>query len=95
MTEQPMYSEPNWTLLEAKLPVEAMADWMWMCRVQTEAGVVIEQYKHRETRQYVNLDQDGRAWVIRIEGREITYLLAESFEAAYRAAAGDFAYPLT
>jgi hypothetical protein len=95
MTDQPMYSEPNWEPLESKLRPEAMGDWMWMCRVQTKDGVLIEQYKHRDTRRYVNLDQEGRAWIIRIEGSTVTYLLADSFAAAYQAAAGNFAHPLS
>jgi hypothetical protein len=53
--------EPSWRSLEAALPRDQWADWMWMGRVHHD-GRVIEQYKHAVTRQYLNLDHEGGAW---------------------------------
>src|SRR5690349_12392361 len=53
---------PNWAPLEAVItPVENCADWMWVGRL-THDGRTIEQYKHRDTRRYLNLDADGNAY---------------------------------
>jgi hypothetical protein len=46
---------PNWALLEAKLPGELCAEFMWMYR---ERG--IEFYKHSITRRYLLLDASGK-----------------------------------
>lgn len=54
-------SEPNWAPLRAALPLEECDPWMWMGR-RIEGDRVIEQYKHRYTRRYLNLDQGGQAW---------------------------------
>ncbi|MFG1820559.1 hypothetical protein ACGFIF_42850 [Kribbella sp. NPDC049174] len=57
-------TDPNWGPLEMHLPPEKCGDWMWMSRVRTGRRV-IEQYKHRETRSYVCLDHNGKAWRLR------------------------------
>lgn len=62
--------EPNWGPLEALLPAEQVGDWMWMGRVEHD-GHSIEQYKHHETRRYINLSKDGQAW--RVEYRSNDY----------------------
>jgi hypothetical protein len=53
---------PNWGPLEAVLGPEP-GPWMWMGRVR-RGDRVIEQYKHKDTRSYLNLDQDAQAWKI-------------------------------
>lgn len=58
------HGPPNWRPLEAAIPLDDCPAWMWMSRVHHDDRV-IEQYKHRETRRYLNLDQDGQAWRIR------------------------------
>ena len=45
---------PNWAPLEQRL-VQFCAEFMWMYR---ENG--IEHYKHRDTRRYLLLAEDGR-----------------------------------
>lgn len=55
--------EPNWGPLEALLPRDQWGQWMWMSRLEHE-GVLIEQYKHHETRGYLNLSADGRFWQV-------------------------------
>ncbi len=59
-----MTDEPNWKPLESRLPIGDCANWMWMGRVE-RGGLTIEQYKHRDTRGYLNLDQQANAWRIR------------------------------
>jgi hypothetical protein len=44
-------SEPNWKPLERLFSHEECAAFMYMGRVGT-----IEQYKHRDTRRYLNID---------------------------------------
>ena len=46
-------SEPNWKPLERLFSQEECASFMYMGRVGT-----IEQYKHRDTRRYLNIDAD-------------------------------------
>lgn len=63
---------PNWgpleTALRPEMPVE---DWMWMCTVEVD-GVRIEQYKHIDTRRYLNLDEDGCAYRVTYTGPDWT-----------------------
>ena len=55
---------PNWAPLEHALaPDNDLGGWMWMCAV-TVNGQRIEQYKHRATRRYLNLDGEGQAWML-------------------------------
>lgn len=54
-------TNPYWTPLEAVLPLEDCAAFMYMGRVD-QAGVTIHQYKHSDTRRYLNLSEDGTAW---------------------------------
>lgn len=58
--------EPNWAPLEKIIPKELLGTWMWMGH--TQVGTCrVEQYKHCETRGYLNLDGWGRAWLIRFD----------------------------
>jgi hypothetical protein len=52
---------PNWAPLEVVIPADGLGEWMWMGRV-AHGDVVIEQYKHVDTRRYLCLDQTNRAW---------------------------------
>ncbi|MEU7802713.1 hypothetical protein AB0B10_25975 [Micromonospora arborensis] len=63
-TGQTPFPAANWKPLEATLPADQLGDWMYMGRVERGARV-IHQYKHRETRRYLNLDEQGQAWQIR------------------------------
>lgn len=62
--------EPNWGPLEALLPKDQWGQWMWMGRLEHD-GHLIEQYKHSETRGYINLSDGGQAW--RVEYRSNDY----------------------
>ncbi|XTZ13835.1 hypothetical protein ACQSSU_20270 [Micromonospora echinospora] len=63
-TVRPPARTPDWGPLESTVTVADIGNWMWMGRL-TRGSRVIEQYKHWETRRYVNLDQDGNAWRVR------------------------------
>lgn len=62
-------ASPNWGPLEAAVPPDQMGEWMWMGMVKHD-GRTIEQYKHRDSRRYVNIDQDGKAWRLRFTGSD-------------------------
>jgi len=60
MTSQ--YDEPEWgPLLE--LAAEHVDEFMWMFEVELESGLRLHAYKHIETRRYLHLDKEGRAFV--------------------------------
>lgn len=59
-TEQ--YDKPEWgPLLE--LAAEHIDDFMWMFEIELESGLRLHAYKHIETRKYLHLDREGRAFV--------------------------------
>ena len=53
---------PDWTVLEEVVPKESLAWFMWMCEVELEDGALVQVYKHRITRRYLHLADDGRAF---------------------------------
>lgn len=57
-------STPNWAPAEQHVP-HLLSDLMWMGTEQVHDRQ-IEQYKHCDTRQYLNLDQTGHAWDIAV-----------------------------
>jgi hypothetical protein len=60
--ETAQYDTPNWDPL-LELAPDHIGDFMWMCEVQLESGLRLHAYKHRETRKYLHLDMEGRAFV--------------------------------
>lgn len=52
---------PNWGPLEATVPMEHLAGFMWMARIEQD-GTTIEAYKHGITRSYLNIDHTGQCW---------------------------------
>lgn len=52
---------PDWEPLLRYVALEDMGAWMWMSR-EWAWGRWLEQYKHVDTRRYVNLDHTGQAW---------------------------------
>jgi hypothetical protein len=53
---------PSWTALEELLEEELLGDFMWMFEVGLEDGTRLNAYKHRATRRYFHLADDGRAF---------------------------------
>jgi hypothetical protein len=55
------YETPNWDPL-LELAREDIDDFMWMFEVELESGLRLQAFKHRETRKYLHLDGEGRAF---------------------------------
>lgn len=55
---------PNWAPAEQHIP-HLLSDVMWMGTEQLHDRQV-EQYKHIDTRRYINLDHAGSAWQIAV-----------------------------
>ena len=56
---------PHWTPLEQLACLEPsieLGHWMFMGTYKLKSGVVIYTYKHRDTRNYLNLSDDLKAW---------------------------------
>jgi hypothetical protein len=60
------YTDPNWAPLRQVIPSKLLDDWMWMNTIRVGTRH-IEQYKHRDTRGYLNLDECGRPWMLRFD----------------------------
>jgi len=80
------YDEPVWEPLERAVG-EDLAGWfMWMFEVQTTDYRRFQAYKHRATRQYLNVDHQGNAYdyVDEVDRRDrySTLPLAEAIELA-------------
>jgi hypothetical protein len=58
---EPRGLRPDWRPLLDFAPDE-IPEFMWMYRVELEDGSVVEAYKHSWTRQYLHLDERGRAY---------------------------------
>ena len=56
------FTEPNWQPL-LELAPEHIDDFMWMGEIELESGLKLHGYKHRETREYLHLDTEGRAFI--------------------------------
>lgn len=57
------YETPNWDPLLKLLAEYLVADFMWMHEVELKDGTRLHAYKNRETRRYLHLSLDGRAFV--------------------------------
>jgi hypothetical protein len=53
---------PSWTPLLDIAP-EHVDDFMWMFEVELDCGSRLHAYKHSDTRQYVHLTNEGRAFI--------------------------------
>lgn len=56
------WDDPVWEPLLHLLRVY-VDDFMWMHEVELDDGTRVHAYKHRETRRYLHLSDDGRAFV--------------------------------
>ncbi|GAA4661716.1 hypothetical protein [Amycolatopsis dongchuanensis] len=59
-------SERSWEPAERLVP-ELLHELMHMGTVEY-GGQVIQQYKHVDTRRYINLDGTGQAWEVAVAG---------------------------
>jgi hypothetical protein len=65
------YVKPEWGPLLDLAP-DHIDDFMWMFEVELESGLRLHAYKHIETRKYLHLDKEGRAFVYLWPEEEIT-----------------------
>lgn len=56
------YDKAEWAPL-LELAPDHIDDFMWMFEVELESGLRLHAYKHIETRKYLHLDKEGRAFV--------------------------------
>jgi hypothetical protein len=59
----PASSQSEWGPLERAFPVGKRAHWMCMGGYPIACGTTVHAYKHQLTRNYINLSDDGRAWI--------------------------------
>lgn len=55
------HDEPNWEPLLELAPTH-IEDFMWMFEVELASGLRLHVFKHIETRKYLHLDAEGRAF---------------------------------
>jgi hypothetical protein len=63
------WTTPDWTSLEEIVGAELMEHFMWMCELKLADGARVHAYKHRWTRRYLHLADDGRAFSYTGTGR--------------------------
>ena len=62
LTGRSISSQPNWKPLLDLIGLE-LVDWfMWMFAIELSDGTRVHAYKHRTTRRYFHLGEDGRAF---------------------------------
>lgn len=62
LTGRSISSQPNWKPLLDLIGLE-LVDWfMWMYAIELADGSRVHAYKHRTTRRYLHLGEDGRAF---------------------------------
>lgn len=77
--ERRQYDKPDWGPLENLLcSDELCAHFMWMTDIELEDGTIVNEYKHRWTRQHLHLTDDGRSFNYAGQGqyREVDVILA-------------------
>jgi hypothetical protein len=60
--EVTQYEKPHWDSLLKLLAEYLVADFMWMHEVKLKDGTSLHAYKNRETKRYLHLTTDGRAF---------------------------------
>jgi hypothetical protein len=53
---------PSWEPLERAVGMELVGGFMWMYEIETTTRGNLQAYKHIDTRQYLHLDDHGRAY---------------------------------
>ena len=57
------WSAPEWRPLLDLCGERLTGAFMWMFEVELEDGLRVHAYKHRHTRRYLHLGEDGSAWI--------------------------------
>ena len=75
--------EPDWQPLYDVVGVELAHWFMWMGGIELEDGGYVHPYKHRATRRYLHLAEDGRAFAYVPRGRYREIPRREAIELAF------------
>ena len=73
---------PVWEPLERAAGMELADGFMWMYEIDTTDGGHIQAYKHIDTRRYLHLDGEGRAYEYIAEQRYREIPLADALDLA-------------
>jgi len=77
------YETPDWGPLILVLG-EVLPGWfMWMHEVRLDNGLILNAYKHHETRRYLHLSRDGSAFRFRGPQSYLHVDLAKEIEDAF------------
>ena len=68
------FTSPNWAPLHLVVPADQAEMFMWMHGCVWADGFRLEAYKHRITRQYLHLSEDGAAYMA---GEDETFQLVD------------------
>ncbi|MBA2504738.1 MAG: hypothetical protein H0V29_02200 [Thermoleophilaceae bacterium] len=61
--------EPSWDPLKVAAGAMVCPHFRWICEVELEDGRMLQVYRAKETRRYIHLDEDGRLWTARRDGK--------------------------
>ncbi len=76
-------SRPDWAPLLEAVGEEVTGDFMWMFEVELSDGTKLQAYKHIDTRRYIHLASDGRAFVYEDPDRYRRFPAAEVLAAVF------------
>ena len=76
-----MDTAPHWEPLERAVGLALAVTFMWMFEALTADGRRVQAYKHRATRRYLHLDDEGLAYAYRRD-RCVPIPLARALEDA-------------
>lgn len=58
-------NRPDWAPLLGLVGEDGAGDFMWMYEVTLDEGGAVQVYRHRDTREWLHLGDDGRAYLFR------------------------------
>jgi hypothetical protein len=79
---------PEWGPLLDAVGRYVVADFMWMFEVELSDGTNLQAYKHIDTRRYVHLAADGRAFYFSAPDRYVPIPAERAFSAVFATLAG-------
>lgn len=79
------FDHPVWEPLLYLLGEDLTGGFMWMGEIRLADGTALHAYKHRDTRRYIHLTADGRAFYNTERGTYKQIEIIEALQAAMRA----------
>jgi hypothetical protein len=74
---------PEWGPLADAVGRYVVSDFMWMFEVELSDGTKLQAYKHIDTRGYVHLAADGRAFYFSAPDRYVPIAVRDAFRAVF------------